>query len=109
MLPLVERDPYLASHAPALEARHARYQTYLAGLGLGDGLRGSISTGYRHFGINRGTKDGVPGHWYREWAPGARSLSLIGDFNSWDRGAHPLTRDESGRCLFRRTARRESD
>jgi 1,4-alpha-glucan branching enzyme len=96
MLPLVERDPYLAPHAPALEARQARYQAYLAGLGLGDGLRGSISTGYRHFGINRGTKDGVPGHWYREWAPGARFLSLIGDFNDWDRGAHPLTRDEFG-------------
>ncbi len=39
---------------------------------------------------------GRPGVWYREWAPGAHSLSLIGDFNGWDRAADPLTRDEWG-------------
>ena len=33
---------------------------------------------------------------YREWAPGAHALSLIGDFNGWDREAHPLTRDDWG-------------
>ncbi|MFM7323202.1 MAG: 1,4-alpha-glucan-branching enzyme, partial [Armatimonadota bacterium] len=27
---------------------------------------------------------------YREWAPGAHSLHLIGEFNGWDRGADPL-------------------
>ena len=34
--------------------------------------------------------------WYREWAPGAHYLALIGDFNGWDRGANPLQRDEWG-------------
>ncbi len=34
--------------------------------------------------------------WYREWAPGAQSLRLIGDFNGWDRGATFLERDEWG-------------
>src|SRR5207237_568387 len=33
---------------------------------------------------------------YREWAPGARRLSLVGDFNAWDRNAAPMERDEFG-------------
>jgi len=33
---------------------------------------------------------------YREWAPGARRLSLIGDFNGWNREAHVMQRDEFG-------------
>jgi 1,4-alpha-glucan branching enzyme len=96
MLPLVERDHYLKPHAPALEARLARYQSFLTELGRGDGLLGGISTGYRYFGLNRGDRDGAPGVWYREWAPSAHSLSLIGDFNDWDRNAHSLTRDDFG-------------
>jgi 1,4-alpha-glucan branching enzyme len=34
--------------------------------------------------------------WYREWAPAALQLRLIGDFNNWDRFANPLVRDQFG-------------
>ena len=40
-------------------------------------------TGYNHYGLNRGTHDGKAGLWYREWAPGAKSLALVGEFNDW--------------------------
>jgi 1,4-alpha-glucan branching enzyme len=33
---------------------------------------------------------------YREWAPAARSLHLIGDFNDWNRQTHPMQRDRTG-------------
>ncbi len=56
------------------------------------GVLGEISTGHHYFGFNRG----VGGIWYREWAPAATYLSLIGDFNDWDRGANPLVKDEYG-------------
>ena len=36
------------------------------------------------------------GWYYREWAPGAEKLFLTGDFNGWDRHAHPMTRRENG-------------
>ena len=32
----------------------------------------------------------------REWAPAAQAVSLIGDFNQWNREAHPLAPSESG-------------
>lgn len=40
-------------------------------------------TGYKHYGFNRGTHEGKTGIWYREWAPGAKALALVGEFNSW--------------------------
>ncbi|MDB5333962.1 MAG: glgB, partial [Phycisphaerales bacterium] len=39
---------------------------------------------------------GKAGVWYREWAPEALQLRLIGDFNHWDRFANPLVRDQFG-------------
>lgn len=61
-----------------------------------DGLLGSISQGHTYFGFNRGERNGEAGVWYREWAPGAKGLFLVGDFNAWDRDATPLERDEWG-------------
>lgn len=50
--------------------------------------------GYRYYGFNR---DAETGAWtYREWAPAARRVSLIGDFNGWNRESHPLERNERG-------------
>jgi 1,4-alpha-glucan branching enzyme len=36
------------------------------------------------------TVDGESGVLFSVWAPNARSVSVIGDFNGWDTGAHPL-------------------
>ncbi len=33
---------------------------------------------------------------YREWAPGAKALFLIGEFNQWNRETHPLQRVDNG-------------
>ena len=33
---------------------------------------------------------------YREWAPGAKEMHLIGDFNGWDRRSHPMKRLPGG-------------
>ena len=36
------------------------------------------------------THEGVAGVLFAVWAPNARQVSVIGDFNGWDRDAHPL-------------------
>ncbi len=46
------------------------------------------ANGFTRYGFNR---DAATGEWvYHEWAPGARGLWLIGDFNGWNRQASPM-------------------
>jgi 1,4-alpha-glucan branching enzyme len=52
---------------------------------------------YEKLGAHPGTRKGVAGTHFAVWAPNARSVSVIGDFNGWDRSRHPLqTRASSG-------------
>jgi 1,4-alpha-glucan branching enzyme len=53
---------------------------------------------YEKLGAHPGIVDGEHGVVFAVWAPNAESVSVIGDFNGWDRARHPLTvrRDGSG-------------
>lgn len=93
---LIAIDPMLEPYAPRLRERYAYYRQALAKIDATGGLMGHISQGHHYFGFNRGEMYGKPGVWYREWAPGALQLRLIGDFNDWDRYGNPLVRDEFG-------------
>ncbi len=93
---LIKRDPLLKPYAPQLRERFAHYQRFKAQIEKTGSILGKISQGHRYFGFNRGENAGESGVWYREWAPGAQSLSLIGDFNDWNRDANPMSIDEWG-------------
>ncbi len=93
---LIAIDPWLAPYSDRLRDRFAHYQWVRARITADGGLLGPISQGHRIFGLNRGEHQGVPGVWYREWAPGAVAVSLIGDFNAWNRDADPLQRGDWG-------------
>ena len=41
-------------------------------------------------------REGVRGALFRVWAPGAVSVSVTGDFNGWERSAHPMRRISDG-------------
>ncbi len=53
---------------------------------------------YEKFGSHITTVDGVEGTYFAVWAPSAKSVSVIGDFNYWIEGEHLLNVrwDESG-------------
>jgi 1,4-alpha-glucan branching enzyme len=93
---LCRSDPWLDPYQDRLRARQQRFSARYAELEQAGGLLRTVSGGHRYFGLNRGEHEGRPGVWYREWAPGAKQLFLIGDFNQWDRRSHPLTRDAYG-------------
>ena len=85
-------DPWLKPYYSDIALRMQRHADTRRAL-LGDkGDLSSFANGYLYYGIAR-TEDG----WvYREWAPGADEMHLIGDFNDWNRESHPLTRLENG-------------
>ena len=33
---------------------------------------------------------------FRVWAPHAKSVSIVGDFNDWDRDVHPMSKISDG-------------
>ncbi|QJE98671.1 alpha-amylase family glycosyl hydrolase [Luteolibacter luteus] len=90
---LLRDDPWLEPHAEVIKRRLARYRGTLADI---EGRAGSLSAyanGHRLTGIHKQPD----GHWMvREWLPKAKAVSLVGDFNFWDRGAHPLAPARGG-------------
>lgn len=53
---------------------------------------------YEKLGSHTITVDGVDGTYFAVWAPSAKQVCVIGDFNYWKQGDHPLNVrwDESG-------------
>ncbi len=53
---------------------------------------------YDKFGAHITTLDGIAGTYFAVWAPSAKSVSVIGDFNYWNKEEHKLNVrwDESG-------------
>jgi 1,4-alpha-glucan branching enzyme len=52
---------------------------------------------YDKLGAHLLTRDGVPGAYFAVWAPNARQVFVMGDFNSWDKGKYALrSRGPSG-------------
>jgi 1,4-alpha-glucan branching enzyme len=45
---------------------------------------------YNKMGAHPVEAEGVAGTQFAVWAPNAEAVSVIGDFNGWDSGAHPL-------------------
>ena len=50
--------------------------------------QGEITQAYDFFGSHFTERNGKKGVVFRVWAPKAASVSVVGDFNHWDRGIH---------------------
>lgn len=79
-LKLVKNDKWLAPFEPAIEGRYYSVLAKKAELtNKGKTTLSEFATGYMYFGLHRTEKGWV----FREWAPNATSICLIGDFNGW--------------------------
>jgi 1,4-alpha-glucan branching enzyme len=57
---------------------------------------GKLLRGYEKLGAHLRTIDGVRGVNFAVWAPNARSVSVVGDFNHWDGRRHPMKLHATG-------------
>ncbi len=93
-LKLVKDDPWLQPSAQDVQDRHDRYLQKLKLIEQDFGSLDDFADGYKYLGLNFDTDRN--GWVYREWAPQAKALYLMGDFNNWEQFTHPLERNEFG-------------
>ncbi len=80
LLNILKNDPWLAPYAPAIEGRHEDVLRKLKELTAASGTLDDFANAHKYFGLHR-QKDGT---WiFREWAPNASAITLIGDFSGW--------------------------
>ena len=58
--------------------------------------QGENSHAYEFFGSHKMTLNGKDGAVFRVWAPHANSVSVVGDFNHWDRGRNYMSKISDG-------------
>ena len=51
---------------------------------------GNYLRGFEKMGAHPTERDGVEGTTFAVWAPNARRVSVVGDFNGWDGRSHPM-------------------
>ena len=84
---LIQYDPWLESYEDHIKNRITKYKKDRKKLLSDAGDFTDFANGHLYFGFHRTNE----GWYYREWAPGADSLHLIGEFNDWNPTSHPLS------------------
>lgn len=83
MKKIYETDPYLAPYKEAIEKRHERILEERDRIALDGSLADGLNN-HLYYGLHRD----ADGSWvFREWAPNASRIYLIGEFNNWRRTA----------------------
>ncbi len=73
------QDPYLEPYEPIIRSRAERASQLANRLAEGPGSLTEFACAHEYYGLHR-TADG----WvFREWAPNATGIWLVGDFSSW--------------------------
>ena len=73
----------MTADAYAFDSQITEFDTYL----FAEGKHYDV---YEKFGAHPMTIDGVKGTYFAVWAPHARRVSVVGDFNMWDGALNPM-------------------
>ena len=89
---LLADDGWLAPYESNIVDRIEFFKSRLKKIKAEHGSLKKFASSDLYLGFNYDAKK--KGWFYREWAPGADQLSLVGDFNEWESTRHKLTRGE---------------
>lgn len=78
-LKLVKNDPWLEPYNEIIQGRHGHVLDKIAELTGGKTTLSDFADGHLYFGLHKTARQWV----FREWAPNATAIYLIGDFNNW--------------------------
>ena len=91
---LLDEETWLQPYGEVIQRRFERYQATLQAITDYAGSIVEFASSHEYYGIQ---VDPIRKGWtYREWAPHAQALYLIGDFNGWNRTSHPLRKNTRG-------------
>lgn len=93
-LPLIQDDAWLEPYSHDVNERLARFKKALHTIENAAGSLYQFASAHLYYGINFDSTQN--GWFYREWAPSAHAVYLIGDFNQWNRNSHPLQKNPDG-------------
>jgi 1,4-alpha-glucan branching enzyme len=90
---IVRNDPFLDPFTDEIRHRHRRIKEVESWLTNGSGDLTSFANGYLYFGLHKTAE----GWTFREWAPNAKEIFLVGDFSGWlreeDFRLRPINKD----------------
>lgn len=89
---IFEYDPYLLPYEQHIEYRMSRFYSKKAALLKEGQTLSEFANAHEYFGFHK-TKNGW---FYREWAPAADAVYLMGDMNGWKKTELELTPLENG-------------
>lgn len=94
MLDIIDNDPWLKPHSETIIRRYNHYLKRLSELTeQGRITLSDFASGHHYFGLQRDSAGWV----FREWAPNATEIYLIGTFNQWQKEeSYKLKRIENG-------------
>ena len=93
-LNIIKNDPWLEPYADAINGRHQHVVEKEKEL-VGKKTLSDFATGHMYFGLHRTDK----GWTFREWAPNATEIYLVGDFNDWQLGNQSAGKGHEARRL----------
>ncbi len=80
MMKIIENDPWLTPYSGAIEGRHDHALWRESQLTGGKMSLKDFASGYLYYGLQHTESEWV----FREWAPNATDIFLIGDFSGWE-------------------------
>lgn len=89
---ILKADPLLKPFKSDIELRMSRYYSIRNKLAPDGESLSSFANGHLYYGFQK-TDEGWA---YREWAPNADEIFLMGDFNDWDESRHKMQRLQGG-------------